>query len=267
MGKVVLITGASSGIGLETARLFAAKGWKVFATMRHPPSDSPLYSLENVEIARLDVLDTKSIASAISLANKKYGRIDVLVNNAGYGLVGPVEGATRQQISQQAETNLVGLIDVTRQVLPFMRAQKSGAIVNVSSMGGRVVFPLYSMYHATKFGVEGFTESLAFELEPFGIKVRLIEPGMIDTDFYSRSMSVVSHPAYSKYEKKALGDMHGRPGRTKLAQVAQAIYSAATDKGSRLRYPVGSDAMLLLALKQLLPGRIYGWVFKKLVFR
>jgi NADP-dependent 3-hydroxy acid dehydrogenase YdfG len=186
MEKVVLITGASSGIGKETAKLFQAKNWKVAATMRSPEKAEDLQKIVDLECLRLDVTDIESIKSAIAETLDKFGRIDAVVNNAGYGLIGPFEAATPEQIEKQFQTNVFGLMNVYREVLPYFREQRRGFIVNVASVGGRVTFPLYSLYHATKWAVEGFSESLQYELEQFNIRVKIIEPGPIKTDFYGR---------------------------------------------------------------------------------
>src|SRR5688500_14549662 len=177
MEKVVLITGAPSGIGKETAKLFQAKNWKVAATMRSPEKAEDLGRIADVETFRLDVTDTGSITSAVKGAIEKFGRIDAVVNNAGYGLLGPFEAASPEQIERQFETNVFGVFNVCREIIPYFRTQKRGTIVNITSLGGRVAFPFSSLYNATKFAIEGFTESLQYELEAFNIRVKLIEPG------------------------------------------------------------------------------------------
>lgn len=230
--------------------------------MRDVSRGKELLKCGKVELMRMDVTDGKTISATFEKTMKKHGRIDVLVNNAGYGLAGPIEAAKREQMQAQIDTNLVGLMDATARVLPYMRMQKAGTIVNVSSMGGKVAFPLYSAYHATKFGVEGFTESLQSEIRQFGIKVKLIEPGVISTDFYSRSMVKLAHPAYDKYSR-ALGKMNSREGIAP-ARVAEEIYRAATDGSGRLRYPVGSDAKQLLLLRKILPDGAFTWLVRKI---
>jgi NADP-dependent 3-hydroxy acid dehydrogenase YdfG len=150
MKKTVLITGASSGFGKVTAKLFDKNDWNVIATMRSPEKETELSALSNVFITKLDVTDKLSIQSAVAAGIQKFGKIDVLVNNAGYGALGILEAATEQQVKQQFDVNLFGLIEVTKAVLPGMRQQKSGTIINVSSVGGRITFPFSSLYHATK---------------------------------------------------------------------------------------------------------------------
>src|SRR5436190_1313978 len=169
MEKVVLITGASTGIGNETAKLFQSKNWKVAATMRSPEKAEDLQNIVDVECIRLDVTEPASIRSAIDMTLEKFGRIDVVVNNAGYGLVGPFEAMTDEQIERQFQTNVLGMMNVCRAIVPYFREHKRGIIVNVASLGGRVTFPFYSIYNSTKWAVEGFSESLQFELDQFNI--------------------------------------------------------------------------------------------------
>src|SRR6266700_1624402 len=162
MDKVVLITGASTGIGRETAKLFQTKNWKVAATMRTPEQAEDLQKIVDLECIRLDVTDIDSIYTAIAETLEKFGRIDAVVNNAGFAVVGPFETATEEKIALQFQTNVFGLMNVCREILTYFREQKRGMIVNIASVGGRVTFPLYSLYHATKWAVEGFSESLQF---------------------------------------------------------------------------------------------------------
>ena len=158
--------------------------------MRTPEKSEDLQKIADLETFRLDVTDVDSIKSAIDETLEKFGRIDAVVNNAGYGLVGAFEAATQEQIEKQFQTNVFGLMNVCREILPYFREQKRGTIVNVASVGGRITFPFYSLYHATKWAVEGFRESLQYELEQFNIRVKIIEPGPIKTDFYDRSQDV-----------------------------------------------------------------------------
>src|SRR5258708_7674729 len=200
MNKVVLITGASSGIGLHTAKLFQAKDWKVAATMRRPENAAELQKIVDLECFRLDVTDISSIKSAIAATLDKFGRIDAVVNNAGFAVVGPFEAATQEQIEREMQTNVYGLMNVCREILPYFREQKLGTIVNVASMGGRITFPLYRLYHATKWAVEGFREALQFEVKEFNIKIKIIEPGPIKTDFYDRSQSITKKEGLAAYD-------------------------------------------------------------------
>ena len=269
MEKVIFITGASSGIGLETAKLFQSKNWKVAATMRVLEKGEELQRIADVETFRLDVTDVESIKAAIAGALEKFGRIDAVVNNAGYGLLGPFEAASPEQIDRQFETNLFGLFNVCREIIPYFREQKRGTIVNISSLGGRVAFPFSSLYNATKFAVEGFSESLQYELEPFKIRVKLIEPGPIKTDFYSRSQDVARKEGLSVYDHR-LGpfleymDKGGQEAPDGSA-VAQAIYDAVTDDSSKLRYPVNTKG--LLALRRFLPAGVYTAISKRIFLK
>ncbi|MCL2819140.1 MAG: SDR family oxidoreductase, partial [Actinomycetia bacterium] len=169
MRRTVFITGASSGIGRQTALLFQERGWNVIATMRDPRSEEELGQLDKVLVTRCDVTDPDSIRTAIDDGLSAFGSIDVLVNNAGYYLLGPLEAMTYEQIRRQIDTNLVGVILVTMAMVPHFRERRAGTIINLSSIAGVVSIPLQSLYHATKFGVEGFSEALRYELRPFGI--------------------------------------------------------------------------------------------------
>lgn len=261
MPKTVLITGASTGIGFETAKLFQQKGWNVVATMRSPEKVPQLANLPNVTCLRLDVTDTVSVQAGVDAALQQFQSIDVLVNNAGYGLIGAFEACTPEEIHRQFATNVFGLMETTRALLPHFREQRSGVIVNVASIGGRIAFPLYSPYHASKWAVEGFSESLQFELESFNIRVKLIEPGPIKTDFYSRSLSLAKKPdltAYDAFIEKVLPVLNktGESG-SPPSVTAQVIYKAATDGSKRLRYPAGGNAGAILMLRKLLPDPLF----------
>lgn len=269
MEKVVLITGASTGIGLETAKLFQTKNWKVAATMRNPDAGPDLTNIVDLITLRLDVTDVESIKAAIADTLEKFGRIDAVVNNAGYAVVGPFEATTPEQIEKQFQTNVFGIMNVTREILPYFREQKRGVIVNVASVGGRMTFPLYSIYHSTKWGVEGFSESLQYELDQFNIRIKIIEPGPIKTDFYDRSQSLAVKEgltAYDHFSSKALPNLH-EAGQTapdgKL--VAQTIYDAASDGTKRMRYGVNTKGML--TARRVLPFRVFYSIIKNVIVR
>jgi short-subunit dehydrogenase len=254
MTQCVLITGASCGIGLATAEYFHRQGWNVAASMRDPKQQHLSDERPGLMYPRLDVTDPESIQAAVDQVLARWGRIDVLVNNAGYGLIGPFEAADETQVRRQFEVNVFGLMAVTRAVLPSMRAAGSGALVNISSMAGYTCFPYYSLYHASKWAVEGFSESLRHELEPFGIRVKLVEPGVVNTDFQTRSKDCVKLPHYEPRASKSLERMEQfyRLGNSP-ERVAKAIYRAATGNSSKLRYPLGWDARSLSVLKRIVP--------------
>ncbi len=255
--QTILITGASSGIGKAAARYFADKGWNVAATMRRPEKETELGQLPNVKLYALDVTSATSIATAIDQVLADYGQLDVLVNNAGYGAVGIFEKATTEQIQKQFDTNVFGVMNVIRAVLPHMRSRRKGTIINVTSMGGLLTFPLYSVYHATKWALEGFGESLHYELRPFGIKVKNVEPGPIKTDFYDRSMDVFENPAiteYDSYQETVLKNSNETGNTAEGPEVvAKVIYQAATDGSSRIRYAAGSKGKMILGLRKWFP--------------
>ena len=248
--KTILITGASSGIGEATAKHFQAQGWNVVATMRNPDSAGDLAELENVQALRLDVTDSVSIAEAVAAGINRFGKIDVLLNNAGYGAYGALEAFSMERIRRQFDTNVIGLMEVTKAVLPHMRANRSGTIINISSIGGQITFPLGTLYHGTKFAVEGLSEALHYELEPLGIRVRIVEPGMIKTNFGGSSFDFAMKEGLTDYAPmaEAMGRVFGRLASNPSAPetVAEVIWGAANETGHRLRYRAGTDAVELL---------------------
>ena len=253
-GKTILITGASSGIGKETAKLFQSKGWNVIATMRNPENESELKQLENILVTKLDVLDLDSIQKAFTEGVQEFGNIDVLLNNAGYGAYGPLEAISRGQVLKQFNTNVIGLLDVTRSVLPHFRRNKKGIIINISSMGGKVTFPLGSLYHGTKFAVEGISESLNYEVAQFGGQVKIVEPGMIATDFSGRSLDFSNDETMTEYQNLVTSIMAAVPALAEhaspVSMAAEVIFGAATDGTDQLRYIAGEDAKTLIANRQ-----------------
>ena len=248
--KTILITGASSGIGKATALRFQAEGWNVIATMRDPAVGADMAALDNVLVSRLDVTDAASIAAAVAEGIARFGRIDVLLNNAGYGAYGPLEAFSTDRIRRQFDTNVIGLLEVTKAVLPQMRANRAGTVVNISSIGGQVTFPLGTLYHGTKFAVEGLSEALHYELEPFGIRVRIVEPGMIKTDFGGRSFDFAMDAGVADYgpTAAAMGRLFGKLAASPSAPdvVADVIWAAVNDNSDRLRFRAGPDAETLL---------------------
>lgn len=257
MKKTVLITGTSSGIGKETVKYFSDNGWNVAATMRSPEKETELGKLPNVKLYKLDVTNDESIKGAIDAAINNFGAIDVIVNNAGYGAVGIFEKATKEQIQKQFDTNVFGVMNVTRQILPYFRKKKAGTIINVTSMGGRITFPIYSVYHGTKWAVEGWAEALQFELRPFNIKIKNVEPGAIKTDFYERSMDLFKKEGltdYDSYEQITYQNSQKAGEDAPLPiVVAKTIFKAANDNNFKLRYPASAQSSMLLFVRWLLP--------------
>lgn len=252
----ILITGASTGMGRDAAEYFAKQGWNVAATMRTPDTHKAALETDKLKCFQLDVTDNASIRAAITAAHDHFGSLDVVVNNAGYGIVGPMEGASEGQISRQVATNLVGPIHVMRAALPIFRAQKSGLFINVTSVGGRVTMPINSLYHATKWGLEGLTEGMVYEMAPLGIKMKLIEPGGTQTDFTTRSLDRTNmeiDPSYAATAAKVMAAFAERTGNwSSVDGVTAAIWQAATDGTDQLRYPVGDDAKMLLDAREKL---------------
>ena len=253
----VLITGCSTGIGHATAKVFQAKGWNVIATLRRPEDAPDLKALDNVLVTRLDVTDPASIESAIAAGIQRFGDIDVIVNNAGYGLYGVFEGLSDATIRAQYETNVFGVMNTIRAILPRFRAKGSGVIVNISSGGGFFALPTMSIYCSSKFAVEGFSEGIYHELRSIGIKVKLIEPGgVMDTPFdsgASRKMAETTPP--SSYQPfidgtaKIIDGMRAVATATS-ADVAEVVFAAATDGTDRLRYLATDDIKGLVQLRQ-----------------
>lgn len=253
MTKTVLITGASSGFGNETAKQFQKNGWNVIATMRSPEKETELNRLNNVLVTKLDVQDSDSIKDAITAGIKKFGKIDVLVNNAGYGLMGVFESVTKDQIQRQYQVNVFGLMEVTQTLLPHFRENGSGVIINLSSFGGFIALPFGSLYNSTKFAVEGFSESLSHELAALNIAVKLIEPGGVNTNFRNgiemiKNEIPVYNPIMGKFFER-YGKTTEHLNKATAENVAATIYKAATDEKAQLRYVVGDDAQFYIDCK------------------
>lgn len=270
--KTIFITGSSAGLGKETAKYFAQKGWNVIATMRNPKGETGLENIPNIKILQLDVTNKDQIENTISELLKTT-TVDVLYNNAGYGLIGPFEAISDDQVVLQVNTNLLGMMRVARAFIPHFRARKQGVIINATSIAGHVAFPLFSGYHATKWAVEGWSESLAYELEQFGVIVKILAPGWINTDFAGRSLVTAEHPEYAAMIKN-VADVFAEPRRVRnqstALQVTEVVYRAATDGKKQLRYIVGSDAKLIFRLRRWFGHkmfiRIVNWKFLKKLF-
>ena len=265
MAKTMLITGASSGIGKEAAKVFTADGWNVVATMRSPEKEQDLVPSDNMMLTRLDLQNAASIQEAVGQTLKKFGRIDLLVNNAGYGQYGLLEEVTPEKIRQQFETNVFGVIELMRASLPTMRRQRSGMIINVSSGGGIYGVPAMSIYSASKFALEGFSEAVSYELTSQNIVVKLIEPhgGVTATNFNARVAEDSGDGRVIADYDQFKADMREAYSRTAAASsissrdVALEIYKAATDGSRRLRYFIGVDSRGFLNAKQTLPDQEY----------
>jgi NAD(P)-dependent dehydrogenase (short-subunit alcohol dehydrogenase family) len=273
--KVALVTGSSSGIGFETSLMLARAGFNTYASMRNLEKSKNITEIAKKEklplqVVQLDVNNDGSVKDAIDKILKADQRIDVLINNAGYGLFGSVEDTSIEEIKAQFETNFFGVVRVTQQVLPLMRRQNSGTIVNVSSVGGRIGLPALSAYHSTKFALEGLSESIAFELEPFGIRVVIIEPGVIRTNILNSSSSAKKaldpkSPYFSLSQK--LNDNFKSMMESELSsppeEVAKVILQAVTSENPQLRYSVGDDAANLIHARKNMPDK----EFRKMIMK
>lgn len=258
MVKTVLITGCSSGIGRATAQQFACEGWNVVATMRNLDQAHGLSGIGcNMRSLALDVRDPASIDSAINEAIKEFGAIDAVVNNAGFGLMGTFEGTHDDLVAEQFDVNVFGAMNVIRAILPHFRARRSGTIVNISSAAGAIGMPLLSLYCASKFALEGFSESLSYELAPLGIGVKIVELGIVpDTSFKARSFDYLEqsepNPDYSIYvsEAAAFYDRFGQQASSSSVDVAKAIVACTDATSPQLRHVLTDDIVPLLAARR-----------------
>lgn len=243
MSKTIFITGASSGLGKTTAKLFQEKGWNVIATMRNPEKETELTQLNNVTVLRLDVTDTLQIEEIAAQVTQAFD-IDVVFNNAGYGLSGALEGTSDEQILRQINTNLLGVILVTKAFIPYFRTKGAGLFISTTSLGGLIGFPLSSLYHATKWGLEGWSESMTYELKSINVGIKVVEPGAIATDFIDRSYDKAFHPAYDDLFNRFFSNVDGATF-TPAKNIAEVVFEAATDGKDQLRYLAGEDAKAL----------------------
>ena len=258
MTSTILITGCSSGFGKASAELFLARGWNVVATMRAPDPD--LFTPnDRLMLCALDVTDPESVSAALAKGIARFGRIDALVNNAGIGLFGAVEATPDRVMRQVFETNTFGVISTIRAVVPHMRERGSGTIVNVTSSVGIAPMPLVAVYTASKYAIEGFSESMAYELRPFGIRVKVVQPGLAPSTSFAansgRSTDSLVPPAYVAYADRYIKSMFDYPtAYTSEDDVAQVVYAAVTGDNETLRYPAGADSAMLADLRQSLSG-------------
>jgi NAD(P)-dependent dehydrogenase (short-subunit alcohol dehydrogenase family) len=254
MQNTIFITGASAGLGKATAKLFQSKGWNVIATMRNPEKETELTQLENIALLPLDVTNPEQIITTIAKAISLH-TVDVVFNNAGYGLMGAMEALSDEQILRQVNTNLLGPLRVTQAFIPYFREKKSGVFISTTSMGGFLTFPLHSIYHATKFGLEGWSEGMSFELGLHNIKIKTVAPGGIATEFLGRSLDRSTLPEYSGLEERlfSLTDAMMQSAST-AEQIAEIVYEAATDGKDQIRYVAGQDANTLHARRLEIGG-------------
>ncbi len=249
--KAIFITGSSSGLGRATAKLFATKDWKVIASMRDPKKEKELGSISAVNLMAVDVTDPREIERAAEQVVAS-GGVDVVFNNAGYGLAGPLEGLTDEQILRMVNTNMLGAIRTTKAFIPHFREKRAGLFINTTSIGGLMTVPFNSIYHATKWALEGWCESMAFELNQFGIGIKTIEPGGMKTDFFTRSFDTGGHPAYDALVSKVMSiitDPKQMATYSSPEQIAEVVYEAATDGKNQLRYVAGADAKAMYTMR------------------
>jgi len=274
--KVALVTGSSSGIGFETALLLSKSGFHTYASMRNLEKSKNITEIVNTEnlplrVIQLDVNDDISVKNAINKIIAENGRIDVLINNAGYGLFSPIEDITLDQVKEQFETNFFGVVRLVKEVLPVMRKQRNGIIVNVSSGVGRVAIPVSSAYVATKFALEGLSESMRYELKEFGINIIIIEPGVIRTNFVenmktagTRSRSESPYADLIGRTLKGFGGLMDNSSPPKL--VAEAILNAITSKEPEIRYVVGDDAKSIMKVRKSTSDKEFeNWMYESVL--
>jgi NADP-dependent 3-hydroxy acid dehydrogenase YdfG len=269
--KAVLITGCSSGIGEATAELLNAAGWKVYATARRPETLESLKA-KGCETLALDVTDEESMRAAVDSVSQAEGAVGVLINNAGYSQSGAVESVPLEQVRRQFETNVFGLLRMCQLVLPGMRAQRWGKIVNLGSMGGRLTFPGGGIYHATKYAIEAISDALRFEVRGFGIDVILVEPGLIVTKFgevasasvtaagddgpyedFNRKVATLTENAY----KGPMSKLGGPP-----ETVAKTISAALRARRPKARYPVTPSAHVMINQRKLVGDRVWDMIMR-----
>jgi NADP-dependent 3-hydroxy acid dehydrogenase YdfG len=268
--QAVLITGCSSGIGHATAELLASQGWKVYASARRPEAIADLKE-QGCETLALDVTDEASMSAAVSAVTEAEGAVGVLVNNAGYSQSGAVETVPIEQVRRQFETNVFGLIRMCQLVLPGMRARRSGKIVNIGSMGGRLTFPGGGVYHATKYAVEAISDALRFEVRGFGVDVILVEPGLIVTGFADAATATVvadEHGPYGHFNA-AVSELTTEAYQGPMAKlgsgpeaVAKTIAGALRSRRPKARYPVTASAHLMINQRRFTPDRLWDLIMR-----
>lgn len=265
LGQTILITGASTGIGKATGTLLARKGCRVFGTSRNPER----YQFKEFDLLPLDVRSTESVENFIETVSSRTRRIDVLVNNAGYELFGAAEETSLDELAAQIDTNFTGAARVIQAVLPRMREQQSGKIINIGSLGGLVALPFTSAYSASKFALEGYSEALRYEAQQFGVFVSLIEAGYVKTESLDVSVREVekSHPAYSEIRHRMFLQSKDNGLKKGIAPllVAEAVLKIVRSRKPKLRYQVGSQAFMVSRLKNLLPQSLFESIVRGLI--
>jgi len=266
--KTVLITGSANGIGKETALLFASKGWNVIATVRNPENTQELRDKQNIHLFQMDVRDKQSIKGCISQVILQFEKIDVIINNAGIYTINPLEVTPDETIENIIDTNICGVINVTKALLPHFRKNKAGIIVNISSIAGRATFPYQSVYHTSKWAVEGFSEGLYYELEPLNIKVKVVEPGVVKTNIYNSVMDYSWDDYPTEYRdnfQKGHSSLMSNLTRGYEPKLdAQTIYKAVTDNKNKFRYKTDFQTKFALFLYSILPLSLFRRVMSKL---
>lgn len=275
-GKVAVVTGSSSGIGFETSLALARNGFYTYATMRNPEKSNLITKRATSEklplqALSLDVNIEKSVTDGINKILNESKRIDVLVNNAGFDLMGPLEETSMIEIKGQFETNLFGAIRTMQAVIPTMRNQRSGKIVNITSVGGKLAIPFHSGYHGTKFALEGLSESIQYELDPFGIKIIIIEPGAVGSSFWknmksaskSSNLTDENSPYVSMISNMSAALKQMEQNSISPSEVANVIVSAVTTDNPDFRYVVGKDATMSLEAKRNMSDLEFKRLIKK----
>ena len=262
--RIVLITGTSSGIGQATARLLAQRGFTVFGTSRNPSS---LETVSGVEVLPLDVCSDEAVGACLNTLLKKTGRLDILINNAGYVLRGAIEEPTLEEVKAQFETNFFGVVRMVRAVLPIMRRQGGGQIINISSAAGLTALPFHGYYSASKFALEGYTEALRHEVKPFHIRVSLVEPGYIKTHLrHNQQLASDRITDYDPWRKGSSGVRQQweekLPGPT---LVAECVLRIIESKSPGLRHTVGKDAAQAFWLRRFLPESLFEQGMRRLL--
>ncbi|MGB8641387.1 MAG: SDR family oxidoreductase [Nitrososphaeraceae archaeon] len=272
--RIVVVTGSSSGIGFETSLLLAKSGFYTYATVHKLEGEGSRQIIDiakkeklPLEVVQLDVNSDESVTDTFNLIVKKHNRIDVIVNNAGYALGGALEETSMDEIRKQFETNFFGAVRVMRAAIPFMRSQRSGKIINITSMGGRISIPLSTFYHGSKFALEGVSESLQYELEPFGIKMILIEPGAVGSNFW-KSIKIANGATSPNSPYTQLADNMSKTFKKMEEnamhpfEVAKTILDVVTSDDPQLRYVVGNDATKIIEARQNMSDKEFGNLIK-----